>query len=370
MNIESSLKGDFKGNDHLLVVRAITFLPVTVLLAFLVLSFIGVAGAVFSDTGNLQGTGMAAEGKLYVVNTADGNVSVIDTSSGQAVRNIELEASGEPLDIALNPDGPKAYVTDRSRDLVYVIDTAADNVAGVIKVGKSPEKISVAPDGRQAFVINGGNRTINGSLSIIDTGKNLVAATVNLDNKYPLSLVLSPDSKQAYVATVEDRIYVLDTNTGKVTDIIPDFTDVIGVSPDGDRLYVMTAGDKLSDNKLVTLDLRTKKQLESIPVGRYTVSAISPDGGKIYLTGDRTQPDNRVKVIDTSSNAIIAVIPLKDSPMMSARYHVFDIAVSPDGKMVYVSNIDDDYIRAIDTATNTEVTKIPAEYGHLGLAVS
>ena len=48
----------------------------------------------------------------------------------------------------------KAYVAHTAANLVTVIDTATDTVAGTVPVGAGPTKVAVARDGTRAYVIN------------------------------------------------------------------------------------------------------------------------------------------------------------------------------------------------------------------------
>src|SRR5712671_3141612 len=64
---------------------------------------------------------------------------------------------------------------------------------------------------------------------------------------------------------------------------------------------------------------------------------------------------NSVSVINTATNTVIATIPVGNLP--------FAVAVSPDGRKVYVtddtSNLHSDTMSVIDTATNTVTATIP-----------
>ena len=55
-----------------------------------------------------------------------------------------------------------------------------------------------------------------------------------------------------------------------------------------------------------------------------------------------------ISVLDTTSNKVIATIPVQTRPFLSA--------VSPDGKLLYVPNHDTNTVSVIDTATNKLVT--------------
>ena len=59
---------------------------------------------------------------------------------------------------------------------------------------------------------------------------------------------------------------------------------------------------------------------------------------------------NNVSVIDTETNTITATVPVGNWP--------YGVAVSPDGKKVYVTNDHDNTVSVIDTATNTVTTTV------------
>jgi YVTN family beta-propeller protein len=62
-------------------------------------------------------------------------------------------------------------------------------------------------------------------------------------------------------------------------------------------------------------------------------------------------PDNRVSVIDTTTNTMIATIPVGKSPI--------GLGVPPDGSKVYVANFQSNTVSVIDTVTNTVIASIP-----------
>src|SRR5436853_362782 len=79
--------------------------------------------------------------------------------------------------------------------------------------------------------------------------------------------------------------------------------------------------------------------------------AVTPDGKSVYVTG---QHSNTVEVIDTATNTDVASVPV-----------IFPqgVAVTPDGARVYVANyggngIGNGTVSVIDTATNTVVATV------------
>ncbi|WP_406164502.1 protein kinase domain-containing protein [Streptomyces sp. NBC_00996] len=103
-------------------------------------------------------------------------------------------------------------------------------------------------------------------------------------------------------------------------------------------------------------------ELSSIQVGNSPAGvAVSPDGRRVYVTNFSS---DSVSVIDTSTNRTVDnPIPVGDSPS--------GVAVSPDGRRVYVTNNDSASVSVIDATKNRTVgSPIPVGDTPEGVAVS
>lgn len=72
--------------------------------------------------------------------------------------------------------------------------------------------------------------------------------------------------------------------------------------------------------------------------------------------------DNNVTVIDTATNGVVATVTVGTQP--------FGVAVSPDGTRVYVANSVPGTVSVIDTATNTVVATVTVGANPRGVTVS
>jgi YVTN family beta-propeller protein len=72
--------------------------------------------------------------------------------------------------------------------------------------------------------------------------------------------------------------------------------------------------------------------------------------------------DNTVSVIDTATNTVTATVPVGNFPN--------GVAVTPDGARVYVANVLDDTVSVIDTATNTVTATVTVGMFPWGVAVT
>ena len=72
--------------------------------------------------------------------------------------------------------------------------------------------------------------------------------------------------------------------------------------------------------------------------------------------------DNTVSVIDTSSNSVISTVPVGIDPA--------GVAVSPDGTLVYVTNLAGNTVSVINTSNNTVTATVNVGFDPIGVAVT
>ena len=101
-------------------------------------------------------------------------------------------------------------------------------------------------------------------------------------------------------------------------------------------------------------------------MGNYTLEGPAHLGGTAHgslgLTGYAPAPNGVVSVIDTTTNEIVANVSVGMLP--------FGVAVSSDGKTVYVTNAYNNTLSVINTATNTVKTTVNVGRYPLGVAVA
>lgn len=94
--------------------------------------------------------------KLYVTNSADNTVTVIDLASKTVLPVSPILVGAYPMDIAASPDGARVYTADYSSHSVTAIDTITDAIVPTfISSGlANPTSISILPDGLRGYVTN------------------------------------------------------------------------------------------------------------------------------------------------------------------------------------------------------------------------
>jgi YVTN family beta-propeller protein len=125
---------------------------------------------------------------LYVSNRGDDTVSMISLETLRVVDTIRV--GDQPASMALTPDGSRLYVVNYASHDVSVIDTLLHKVISTVGVGASsnePSSVAISPDGRRAYVANSGSA----SISVIDTASNSVEDTIPTP-PYPSAIAHHP----------------------------------------------------------------------------------------------------------------------------------------------------------------------------------
>ena len=133
------------------------------------------------------------------------------------------------------------------------------------------------------------------------------------------------------------------------------------------RVYAYAVGRRLSPSQggtngiqtLNVIDTTTNAIVAAIPVGQgcYCVGpdgvAVHPDGTRVYVTNEL---ENTVTVVDALSNTVVTAVPVGAGPSA--------VAVHPNGNRVYVVNgTNPTSVSVLDANTNTVVTTVPLGAG-------
>jgi YVTN family beta-propeller protein len=339
-------------------------------------------GAIGLGTMAWPDEALAWTGQPLAYVTSSNGISVIDTGDNKVVDTI----LGPALPTAVAPDGKHLYAFGLSAsDLVFnisVIDATDDQVVATVpldvslvvtgvELNKNSSAIAVTPDGKHVYVTTGlcssndrdcspRPENVYYAVWVIDTATNKVVAA-SPGKGYVQGIAFSPDGKHTYLATYDSdvllpQVLVFDTGNSIA---LPPYGEVnaIAITPDGKHLYVpyvLFNGTNSPPEIVAVIDTATNTvaqtvQLETTPFGAtLTGVAVTPDGKYVYVSN---QVSNSVSVIDTASNTVVKTVLVGTSPA--------GVAVTPDGVHVYVSNQGSNNVSVINTASNMVVTTVP-----------
>jgi YVTN family beta-propeller protein len=139
-------------------------------------------------------------------------VSVVDIASNAMIETISVGIF--PRDVAITPDGSRAYVPD-GVGAVWVIETATNTIVAGIEGLSPPERVAITPDGTRAYV----TQFTTDNVAVIDTATNAVVATIGLGRfSLPEGVEITPDGSRVYVTSFlsSGPLWVIDSVSNSV----------------------------------------------------------------------------------------------------------------------------------------------------------
>jgi YVTN family beta-propeller protein len=105
---------------------------------------------------------VAGHDRVYVSNTNQDSVAILDAASGRVLNTIKLEPAEPvrglggvlPFGLALSPNEKRLYVACAGINAVAVMDTSAGTVLGYLPTGWFPSRVALNHDGTTLYVSN------------------------------------------------------------------------------------------------------------------------------------------------------------------------------------------------------------------------
>jgi YVTN family beta-propeller protein len=281
---------------------------------------------------------------IFVLNSQDANVSVIDPVTWKETRRI---ATGkEPHHIYLTPDEASVIVANAGGDSLTFIDPRTADVQRVVRGTLDPYQLRFSPD-MKWFV------TVANRLNHIDIyrwdGKELTLAKRIPSSKTPSHIWIDTKSTTAY-ATMQDsnELVAVDLATQTLkwrmkTGEMP--ADVFG-TPNDKYLLVGLTGD----NHVQVFDVSgaQPKLFKTIPTGAGAHAFRAAGDGRHVFVGNRVA--NTINKIDYLSLESVMQFAAPGGPDC--------MEVTADGKLLFVSSRWIKKMSVIDTATGQLVRQV------------
>jgi YVTN family beta-propeller protein len=280
-----------------------------------------------------HGITIAPDGKrIYVTNEARVTLDIVDVKTLKVFKRIPL--SGRPNNVDVATDGSKVYVGIRQEPgAVDVIDAESLTNVKTIPVTGTIHNVYVSPEGSQLFAGSIDGRTIN----VIDLARQAVSWTLTLDAGIrPMALIKNGEGSTGQIIVQLSDFHgfaVVDFATRKEIARV-EFPDPPGLEKELEGLQGSPAhGLAFSPDQSVLWS--TSKYYHAV----YAYAVPQP-----CRPGRPAEPGRRcewemLKIVDVGS-------------------HPDWLAMTPDGKSLYVALAGDDLTAVIDTETMTVVDKI------------
>jgi YVTN family beta-propeller protein len=302
---------------------------------------------------------VSRDGKTaYVSNQWSDNVSVIDLE--EYIVTDTLKTGGGPAGLTLSADGNSLYSANSFSSDLSIIDLASGVERNRLLTGNNPTGVQISPDGNLVMVTS--RRTLglpygdslSCELTVVNDKKKRVAERLDIKQAYMMeNIAFTPSGDLAIIPLIRPKNNVptvqiergwMMTNgigiieqksSGRTIQLLLDEPNAyyadpfdIAITPDGKKAFVSHAGvDRISvididairklisesDDRMLTaysnyLGISSRIVLRRIPTGANPKGmALSPDGKKLYVA---EHLEDRIAVISTESLETIGNIPL------------------------------------------------------------
>lgn len=249
---------------------------------------------------------------LAVVSIGSNSVTFIDTATNAVKHTTYVGRS--PHEAFYTPDGREVWVTVRGENYVSVLDAATYQEKTRIVTPNGPGMQIFSPDGKYGYVCS----SFNPETVVVLVATHEIVGSVKQDSPFCPNIASTPDGKQVWMT-------LKDTGRTMVFDAKPPFAVIKSLDTGAITNHVNFAWTKRGTYAYVTVGglnqvkvFRTEDfaMIATIQVGRLPHGIWpSGDGSRMYVgleNGDALQ------VIDTSSNTIVAEIPIGQAPQALA----------------------------------------------------
>lgn len=280
------------------------------------------------------------------------------TPAGQQVQTSDM-----PLKLVLSPDGKllAAACAGYNHTGVALLDVTSRKVVQFIPLEKVWNGLAFSKDGKRLYV----SGSDSGQIYVynIESGKAVEEKRAKPSSEagqvFLAALALQPETGKLYVCNeANHEIWVVNPDTLALETRIPVGLHPIACTFGADRrhLYVSDWGSR----SVSVVDSRTNRRVRDIGVGvRPNESALAPDGRLfVACSGDNTVHVIQTEALETEQPAasrsrrppegtreIIDTSLYPESPEGSTPDAV---AVSPDGKTLFVANADNNDVLVVD----------------------
>ena len=286
-----------------------------------------------------------AAAPVFVLNSLDGNVSVIDPVSWRETKRIPT--GKEPHHLYLTPDEKSVIVANAMGDSLTFIDPRTAEVQRTITGILDPYHLRFSPD--MKWFVTAANRLNHVDIYRWDGHTPTLARRI-ATGKTPSHLWI--DSKSTTVwATMQDsnELVTIDLATQTLKSRVPTGpmpADVFVTPDDKTLLLGLTGGDGV---EVFDVSSGTPRRLRTLPTGKGAHAFRALGDRKHLLVSNRVA--NTISQIDYSTLQVVAEFPAPAGPDC--------MDVSADGQSIYVASRWARKLTVIDIPTRRVVRQIP-----------
>lgn len=282
---------------------------------------------------------------VFVLNSLDGNVSVIDPTSWTETKRIPT--GKEPHHLYLTPDEKSVIVANAMGDSLTFIDPRTAQVQRTVTGILDPYHLRFSPD--MKWLVIAANRLNHVDIYRWD-GQNATLAKRIPTGKTPSHLWIDSQSKTAWVSMQDsDEIVAIDLglqNLKSRTKVGSVPADVFGTPDDKSLLVGLTGGDGV---EVYDISGAQPRLVKKIPTGKGAHAFRAMGDKRHVLVSNRVT--NSISQIDYVNMEVVAQFPGPSGPDC--------MDITADGKYILVASRWARKLTVIDIATRKVVRQIP-----------
>ncbi|MDJ0590378.1 MAG: beta-propeller fold lactonase family protein [Pleurocapsa sp. MO_226.B13] len=284
-------------------------------------------------------------GQIVIANRASGNISILDTRTGEELRTVDLpfsegETSPEPMYVYHLLSTNEIVVNDRANNRVVFFDQTTYEVTRTVETGAGNFHMWVDPQEKQLWVVN----DLDVALTVVEletneTTKVQLPETAIGTNAIPHDVILDPSGLYAYVTVLRednpdsDLLLKFDTATFEILDTAEVGKDPhLSLAPESNLLYVPTQ----NSNRIDVFDRRGTELVKVNSIEQPGVHGIDfgLDGRYLYTTNLPGGGANGLLAIDARTNEIVGDLDGIDTPFPSPH----NVWLTGDGQRLFMTH--------------------------------
>ncbi|MDQ3099717.1 MAG: DUF1573 domain-containing protein [bacterium] len=272
----------------------------------------------------------ADEGHGEAEVTESDQVIIINPLTDKIIRRIEMGQGLHLSHVALTTDSAYAIVAAQEKGVIYKINTSSYEVEKQVetKKGAGPHGLRISPDGKTAFIAMLSGKSLgvldikSMELSDIPLKGVVVQTGVTADGKYALASVYDSKSLAVYNIVAKKLSYI---------DLPPEAKGPVQLYPMPDSRFVYVADqghyfNQPTGDVVYKVDLTEMKVVKTIKAGKAPHGvAVSKDGKFVYVTNLLSAD---VSVIDTETDKEVAKIKIGTEPNGVSVWYGDNVSIS------------------------------------------
>jgi DNA-binding beta-propeller fold protein YncE len=269
-----------------------------------------------------------------------------------------------PEEMVMTPNGKTIYVLPDGGNEIFPIATATNTLEKPIKVGQGlggPDEMAITPNGKTLYVTWYNTRdTGPASVVPISTATNTLEKAIKIQSAASVGLIMSPDGSTLYAfgqspgGTKAEIIPIATATNTPGNPVSVGMADGAGgggyVAPDGQLVYLVSYGASQATD-VIPVSMATGTAGKPIKINGFVYAlAFSPNGSTAYVA---SEPRQKPSVTCTGQTGVVTPISTttnRPGHPIRVACDPYQIAVTPDGKTVWVGSRD--WVTPISTVTD------------------